>query len=134
MERCIHHLNDSITIHPSSNRIYDEYMDSSIFAFSSELEGFGLVLIEAMSCGVPCVSFNCPNGPAEIISHGKDGLLVKNGDVNKFAEALDWMINHDEEREIMSKNARIAAQRYHKDTIMPQWIELFNTFSNTNCI
>ena len=130
----IHHLNDSITIHPSSNRIYDEYMDSSIFAFSSELEGFGLVLIEAMSCGVPCVSFNCPNGPAEIISHGKDGLLVKNGDVNKFAEALDWMINHDEEREIMSKNARIAAQRYHKDTIMPQWIELFNTFSNTNCI
>lgn len=130
----IQHLNDSITIHPSSNRIYDEYMDSSIFAFSSELEGFGLVLIEAMSCGVPCVSFDCPNGPAEIISHGKDGLLVKNGDVNKFAETLDWMINHDEEREIMSKNARIAAQRYHKDTIMPQWIELFNTFSNTNCI
>lgn len=127
-------LDESITIHPTTNHIYDEYMDSSIFAFSSRYEGFGLVLIEAMSCGVPCVSFNCPNGPAEIISHGKDGLLVKNGDVNKFAEALDWMINHDEEREIMSKNARIAAQRYHKDTIMPQWIDLFNTFSNTNCI
>lgn len=114
-----HRLKDRITIHPSTSHIYDEYMDSSIFAFSSRYEGFGLVLIEAMSCGIPCVSFDCPHGPSEIITHGKNGLLVPNGNIIEFANSLDWMMNNYEQRRSMSINARISSQKYHRDNIMP---------------
>lgn len=101
------------------------------FAFSSRYEGFGLVLIETMSCGIPCVSFDCPHGPSEIITHGKNGLLVPNGNIIEFANSLDWMMNNYEQRRTMSINARISSQKYHRDNIMPQWIELFETVSNT---
>ena len=124
-------LDESITIHPATNHIYDEYMDSSIFAFSSRYEGFGLVLIEAMSCGVPCISFDCPHGPSEIITNGKNGLLVQNGNIDEFANSLDSMINNYEQRKFMSINARIDSQKYKRENIMPQWIELFETLSNT---
>ena len=124
-------LDESITIHPATNHIYDEYMDSSIFAFSSRFEGFGLVLIEAMSCGVPCISFDCPHGPSEIITNGKNGLLVQNGNIDEFANSLDSMINNYEQRKFMSINARIDSQKYKRENIMPQWIELFETLSNT---
>ena len=124
-------LDESITIHPATNHLYDEYMDSSIFAFSSRFEGFGLVLIEAMSCGVPCISFDCPHGPSEIITNGKNGLLVQNGNIDEFANSLDSMINNYEQRKFMSINARIDSQKYKRENIMPQWIELFETLSNT---
>lgn len=124
-------LDESITIHPATNHIYDEYMDSSIFAFSSRFEGFGLVLIEAMSCGVPCISFDCPHGPSEIITNGRNGLLVQNGNIDEFANSLDSMINNYEQRKFMSINARIDSQKYKRENIMPQWIELFETLSNT---
>lgn len=124
-------LDESITIHPATNHIYDEYMDSSIFAFSSRYEGFGLVLIEAMSCGVPCISFDCPHGPSEIITNGRNGLLVQNGNIDEFANSLDSMINNYEQRKFMSINARIDSQKYKRENIMPQWIELFETLSNT---
>ena len=124
-------LNDSITLHPSTSNIYNEHMDSSIFAFSSRFEGFGLVLIEAMSCGVPCISFDCPHGPSEIITNGRNGLLVQNGNIDEFANSLDSMINNYEQRKFMSINARIDSQKYKRENIMPQWIELFETLSNT---
>ena len=124
-------LNDSITLHPSTSNIYNEHMDSSIFAFSSRFEGCGLVLIEAMSCGVPCISFDCPHGPSEIITNGKNGLLVQNGNIDEFANSLDSMINNYEQRKFMSINARIDSQKYKRENIMPQWIELFETLSNT---
>lgn len=124
-------LNDTITLHPSTSNIYNEHMDSSIFAFSSRFEGFGLVLIEAMSCGVPCISFDCPHGPSEIITNGKNGLLVQNGNIDEFANSLDSMINNYEQRKFMSINARIDSQKYKRENIMPQWIELFETLSNT---
>ena len=68
--------------------LYKLDLNSSILALSSNYEGFGLVLIEAMSLGVPCVSFDCPFGPSEIIRNQEDGLLVKNGDIQGFANAI----------------------------------------------
>lgn len=118
-------LSDCTRINEQSDNIYEEYETSSIFVLSSRYEGFGLVLVEAMSCGVPCISFDCPNGPADLITHGEDGLLVPLGDIEKLAESIEWMITHEEERLRMSNNARQKAKQYTAQVIMPQWVELF---------
>ena len=120
-----HNLMQSVKINVPTDRIFDEYNNSSVFLLTSRYEGYALVLIEAMSCGVPCISFDCPNGPAELITHGEDGLLVPLGDIEKLAESIEWMITHEEERLRMSNNARQKAKKYTAEVIMPQWVELF---------
>ena len=92
---------------------------------TSRYEGYALVLIEAMSCCVPCISFDCPHGPSDIISHREDGLLVSLGNIEKLAKSIEWMITHEEERQRMSNNARQKAKQFTAEAIMPQWIELF---------
>ena len=120
-------LESSIIIHKTTERIYEEYEHSTIFILSSRYEGFALVLLEAMSCGVPCISFDCPNGPSDIISQGENGILVPYADINKLAESIEWMIEHNQDRQKMSENARNTAHSYTQDLIMPQWISLFNS-------
>ena len=120
-------LESSIIIHKPTERIYEEYEHSTIFILSSRYEGFAIVLLEAMSCGVPCISFDCPNGPSDIISQGENGILVPYADINKLAESIEWMIKHNQDRQKMSENARNTAHSYTQDLIMPQWISLFNS-------
>ena len=79
-----------------------------------------------MSCGVPCISFDCPHGPSEIISHGEDGIIVPLGNISELAKSIEWMITNKREREAMSIAARTNARRYQENAIMPRWIELFN--------
>lgn len=122
-------LDVSIKIHYLTNEIYNEYINHSFLVLSSRAEGFALVLIEAMSCGTPCVSFNCPCGPDEIITNGVDGLLAKNGDIDDLADKIEWMITHEKERKEMGIKARESAKRYDKDVIMAQWIKLFDEIS-----
>ena len=125
-----YNLSDSMKIHNPTDKIFDEYNNSSIYVLSSRFEGFPLVLLEAMSCGLPCVAFDCPHGPSDIITHGEDGLIVPLGDIRKLAEAIEWMITHREERLRMSNNARLKAQRYTAEAIMPQWVEFFEKIAN----
>lgn len=127
-------VSNSIFIKEPTRYIYKEYMNSEFLVLSSRAEGFGLVLAEAMSCGRPCVSFNCPCGPDEIITDGVDGLLAKNGDVDDLAEKMEWMITHDKERKEMGIRARESAKRYDKEKIMTQWINLFNELTNNTNI
>ena len=101
------------------------YQESSIFVLSSRFEGFGMVLIEAMACGLPVVSFDCPAGPDEIITDGVDGLLVPSGDVHVLAEKLMVLMTDENLRRRLGQQARQTAQRYDMTTLADQWTALF---------
>ena len=120
-----HNLQGQMALHAPTAYIYKEYQSSAFLVLSSRYEGFGLVLIEAMSCGTPCVSFDCPHGPSDIIAQGEEGLLVPQGNVDELARALEWMIEHPEERSSMGEKARKKAQRYLPEHVMPLWTHLF---------
>lgn len=110
--------------------IKNKYAESCIYALSSRFEGFGMVIIEAMNCGVPVVSFACPYGPRYIITNGKDGFLVKDGDTGQLAERICYMIEHPEERIRMGKNATETAKKYTIEEIGKQWTELFSKLTS----
>ena len=101
------------------------YQDSSIFVLSSRFEGFGMVLVEAMACGLPVVSFDCPAGPDEIITDGVDGLLVPSGDVHALAEKLMALMSDESLRIRLGQQTLLTAQRYNMAALAGQWKTLF---------
>lgn len=109
--------------------IEEKFLEASVFAFSSRFEGFGMVLIEAMACGVPCVSYDCPCGPSEIISNGVDGFLVPNGDVEEFATKLRNVMNDRVLRMEFGKKAREHSQKYFSARIVDVWDQLFKSLT-----
>lgn len=112
-------------LNPATPEIQKEFERSSIAVCSSRFEGFGLALIEAMACGVPVVSFDCPWGPRSIIRNGDDGLLVENGNVVRLAEGLLVLINDNDLRTKMGKNAKDNVQRFCIEAIANRWKTLF---------
>lgn len=119
-------LQGKVVCHPVVSDIRQEYLKSSVFVFSSRFEGFGLALAEAMSVGVPPVSFACPCGPSDIIRDGEDGFLCKDGDCSQLADAICRLIENDELRKSMGQKAAQNIRRFTTDNIMRQWNELFN--------
>lgn len=110
-----------------TERIQDEYMRSSLLVLSSRFEGFGMVLVEAMACGLPVVSFDCPCGPKDIIQNNVDGVLVESGNVEKLAEAIVMMIQNAEQRKNMATKAIENVQRFKMDQIAELWKSLFES-------
>ena len=110
------------------NDVNIEFVKSSFSVLSSRFEGFGLVIIEAMSVGLPVIAFDCEYGPSEIISNGSDGFLIKNGNVELLADKMNYLIENEKERIKIGMNARIKSQRYNMDNIMSQWISVYNNF------
>lgn len=119
------HLDEKIEIIAPIEHIYDEYMKSAIYVSSSRFEGFGLSMAEAMSCATPCVAFDCPYGPKNIIKHNQDGILVENKNIQTLAESINYLITNENIRINMGKNARINIKRYAPEQIMGKWEELF---------
>jgi glycosyltransferase involved in cell wall biosynthesis len=119
-----HKLSNRILIHPPTHSIYDEYQCSQFMVLSSDYEGFGLVIAEAMACGLPVVSTNCPYGPSEIIEDKVTGLLTKLN-VQDLADKMEWMITHPKERTLMGRQAHQSAGRYAQDVLMPQWLKAY---------
>lgn len=117
----------SCILEHSTPDIDEKYCESSIFALSSRYEGFGMVIIEAMACGIPPVSFACPCGPRDIIDDGKNGLLVENGNIEMLAGKICYLIENDEIRRKMGQQARIDVERFKIEQIARQWKELFES-------
>ena len=114
----------NVYFHSVTSDISQEYATSSICAITSYFEGFSLVLLEAMKHGVPCVAFNCPFGPRNIINDGYDGFLVENGETKLFAERLCRLIEDEELRKQFSKRAIEKATTFDVNIIMDKWKEL----------
>ena len=108
-------------LHARTNDVEKEYCNSSIFVLSSRFEGFGMVITEAMACGL---------GPRSIISDGKDGILVENGNIDALASALSRMMCDDNLRHFMSSNGIRNVQRFKMETIGNQWKTLFESNQN----
>lgn len=113
-------------LYGNTSDIKKEYLDSSIFVFSSRFEGFGMVLIEAMACGLPVVSFDCPCGPKDIINHNVDGLLVENGNVKELALGLSELMDDEKELKRFSIEARKNVVRFSLESIADRWKSLFD--------
>lgn len=120
-------LEDSLKLNEPTLAIMDEYLNSSLYIMSSRYEGFGMVLIEAMACGVPCVSFDCPYGPSDIINDGEDGLLVEYLNTQALADGICKLIEDPGQRKVFGKNARKNVLRYSQDVVMQQWVTLFES-------
>lgn len=118
-------MDANISLHTPTKDILERYCESSILVLTSRFEPFGLVLPEAMSCGLPVVAFDCPYGPSDIISDGKDGFLIKDRNVSDFADKLCLLIENPELRREMGKAAIISSHRYSAERIMPLWKDLF---------
>ncbi len=114
----------------STNDIASEFINSSIYVLSSRFEGFGMVIIEAMVCGVPPIAFDCPCGPKDIINNLKDGILVNSGDINELAEKICFLIENEDIRKDMGSNARKNAERFKIEHIAKQWKLLFEELIN----
>lgn len=125
-------LTESFILHDPVLNIAEKYKESSCFVLSSRFEGFGMVLIEAMACGLPVISFNCPSGPAGIILDGQDGFLIENGNINLFAEKICYLIENENARKIMGKNARENVKQYLPNIIMQKWLNLFESLKLQN--
>lgn len=121
----LHKMADGIVLHDPVEHILDEYKKYSILLLTSLYEPFGLVLPEAMSCGLPVVSFDCPYGPADIITDEVDGYLIKNRDIEAFAETVCRLIENESLRKSLATAAIQSSLRYSSENIMPKWQDLF---------
>ena len=122
-------LNSTIRLMGNTSDVLSILPDYSIFAMSSRFEGFPLVLVEALSCGLPVVSYACPCGPKDIIRNGVDGFLVPPGDETLLAESLCCLIENEALRKKMGASAFERAKDYSLEKIIPLWMSLFKELS-----
>lgn len=117
-------LEGAVCLQGKTQEIFKEMTNSSIFVLSSIYEGFGLVIVEAMSCGLPVVSYACPCGPKDIIEDGKDGFLVEVNDEQTLAARINQLIEDEELRRQMSQAALQKSEKYKMERIIPMWMDL----------
>lgn len=121
------HLENKIEIRPFTHFIASAYLESSIYLLTSRYEGFPMVLVEAMACGLPVVAFSCPLGPCEIICNGRNGFLVPVDDYDLFAKRCCQLIEDVDLRKRMGQEAILNSKRFSENEIMKQWDTLFKS-------
>ena len=117
-----------IVVHKPTDKIWKCYAECSMLLSTSLFEPFGLVLIEAMSCGLPVVAFDCPYGPSAIISDGINGYLISKYDIDGYVDKVSILMEAIDKRLKMGEAGRNSICRYSPSSIMPQWKSLFEEF------
>ena len=120
------HMQDTMLMHEPTDNIRVKYLESSICVVSSRYEGFSMVILESMACGVPVVSFDCPHGPRNIICNGKDSILVEHLNSQALANSICQLIEHPEQRKSLGVRAQENIKRFSRDNVMKQWTNLFD--------
>lgn len=118
-------LEKSVQLKGYCNSIQNELLQSDLFVLSSRYEGFGMVILEAMSSGVPVVSFDCPEGPATLLEN-EGGMLVKPENIDALAEAIINMISNHSLREKYRQNGYRNAKKYSPQRVYSSWQHLFD--------
>lgn len=120
-------LKKNVFLKGKTTDIFRAMSNSSIYVLSSIYEGLPLVILEAMSCGLPVISYACPCGPKDIITDGKNGFLVNVNDEITLANKINLFIENEELRKQMSDAAKIKAKQYNIENITSKWMNLFRT-------
>lgn len=118
-------LQDRVFLMGRTNNIKEVYCNADLFVLSSDFEGMPNALLEAMACGLPCVSTDCPTGPADLIENGKDGLLVPIRDVQELSKAMSYMYSNQEEAHAIGVRAKeTIRQKCQAESIARKMIEI----------
>lgn len=118
-------LSDTISIVKPNKDVAEIFKASSIFAFTSQYEGFGMVLLEAMSFGVPCISFNCPSGPKDIIDDGINGFLIDDRNLENYKKKLLELMKNEDLRKKFGQLSFIKVNNWDNENILKRWDTLF---------
>lgn len=123
-------LGMNIVIHQPTEDIFECYKENSILVSTSLFEPFGLVIPEAMSCGLPVVAYDCPYGPASLILSGENGFLIKSGNMEDFANKVSLLMDNIKLRMKMGSAGALTSKNYDSCHIMPLWIDLLGQLMN----
>ena len=118
-------LQASIRLMGPTKNIGKEYSESSMIVMSSHYEGFPMVMIEAMACGLPAVSFDFKCGPKDIIKEGENGLIVPDGDIDALADAMVRLMKDDALRQKMGEEAKKVVETFSEAKVMSKWMDLY---------
>jgi glycosyltransferase involved in cell wall biosynthesis len=124
-----HGLSNNVLLMGPVDRLDEQMAQASLYVLSSRFEGLPMVMIEAMSLGLPVVSFDCPTGPREVIQNGRSGVLVPDGDVDALAKAMLAVIEDPEHRRALGVGASARAKDFALDSIGPRWEALIAEIS-----
>lgn len=122
-----HQLEDKILLKGSVTNPFAYYSKAQFFTLSSRHEGFPNILIEALACNCPCIAFDCPTGPSEIIQHNKNGLLVETENVAALTDAINTLHSNQSMRDQFTHSAKVSVQHLSFKNITNQWLSLVKT-------
>lgn len=129
-----HGLSSAVFLEGVTESIDEKYRESAFCVVSSRFEGFSMTITEAMREGVPCVSFRCPNGPEDLISDGKDGILVSHLDKAGLTDAISTLIIDKSKRKEMGKAAFYSIRRFDVRHVAEMWNDLYVDLVNTTSV
>lgn len=114
-------MSDNVYLHAPVSDIKEKYLESSIFLMTSRFEGMPMVMLEAMACGLPLLSFDSPHGPRELIENGCNGFLIPYNDDEKWIEKAKYIISTQENRNVIGDNSRKLSMEYNIPKVMEKW-------------